>query len=109
MVLYCHSKFIPPLNPLDRRYLYEHCSIITNGNRYSLQDLETEIIKFARNDPLLYFTMSDCTKSTPATFIITEEKLEETRLYAARHFLDHSVSLIEGDYEVCTFSFIFHL
>jgi len=100
MVLYCHSKFVPPLNPLDRRYLYEHCSVISNEKSYSIQDLETEIIKFARNDPLLYFCMSDCTKSTPATFIIPEDKLEDTRLYAARHFLDHSISLIEGDYEI---------
>jgi hypothetical protein len=101
MVMYTHAKLTPPTTAMDRRFLYEHCMLYMNKKRYSLQDLESEAIKFAtKEDPLLYFCLSDCTKSTPATFMITLENFDITKIFAARHFLNRALIFDANNYEI---------
>lgn len=101
LVLYAHAKFTPPTNTLDKRYLYEHVTLLTNKRLYSLQDLEASALAFAtKEDPAVYFCLSDGTKSTPACFVFTKDDFKMTNLYAARSFLDKTVVVDGSDYAI---------
>merc|ERR1712137_616377 len=74
LVMYSHAKLTPPRTAMDRRYMYEYCSVFTNNKRYSIQDLETEALQFGSlEDPLVFFCLSDCTRSTPPVFLFSPE------------------------------------
>ena len=104
MILFSHAKFTHPKTNMDRRYLYEHTSVYTNKQRLSIQDIEKEALLFATKvDPFVYFCLSDCTKSTPATFIFSKANFSTTKIYAIRHFLQRNLVLDINNYEVCAF------
>ena len=100
LIMYTHAKFNPPGNALEKRYLYEYCSIYISGRKYSISDIESEILKDAKSDPALYFCLSDGTTSTPATFIFTTKNFDQTKQFAARHFLNQAMKFDTGDYVI---------
>src|SRR5690606_35193294 len=62
---------------------------------------ENEALKFAtKQDPLVYFCLSDCTRSTPATFLISTENYDMVKVYAARHFLNRALVFDSNNYEM---------
>jgi len=100
-ILYTHAKLTPPTNTADKRFVYEHCSIYTNQRRYSIQDLENEVFQFAtKSNPWVYFCISDCTKSTPAIFIFSEDNFEMIKHFAIRHFLNRTLIVDSSNYEI---------
>lgn len=106
MTMYSHAKFSPPLNPTEKRLQHEYCSVYTNQKRYAIQDLESECTRFAtKENPLVYFCISDCTKSTPAVFIFSVGNYEMTELFAIRHFLNRTLVVDTSNYEVTLFLF----
>jgi len=101
LILYAHVKFKPPTTATERRFLFEYCYVYFNGKRWSLQDIETEALKFAtKEDPLVYLCLSDATASTPATFIFSADNLEDTKIFATRHFFRRCVKFNPNDYEI---------
>lgn len=101
MVLYVHAKYSPPLTASERKFLYENCSVFTDGKLHSIQDLESQILDTASIDNLLvYFCLSECTKSSPATFIFSTDNLEMTKLYAVRHYLNRVLIFDTNNYEM---------
>lgn len=106
--MYSHAKFSPPLNPGEKRLVSEHCAVYTNQKRYAIQDLENECVRFAtKENPMVYFCISECTKSTPAVFIFSVANFEMTELFATRHFLNKTLIVDASNYEVNNFTWTF--
>jgi len=75
--------------------------VYLNQKRFSIQELETECTKFAtKENPLVYFCLSDCTKATPAVFIFSVGNYEMTELFAVRHFLNRTLVVDSSNYEM---------
>jgi len=101
MIMYSHAKLSPPLNPTDKRIVYDNCSVYLNQRRLSIQDLETECTKFAsKQNPFIYLCISDCTKTSPAVFIFSVGNYSMTELYAIRHFLNRNLFVDASNYEI---------
>lgn len=101
LILYAHIKFTPPTSAMEKRFMYENCYIYCNKKRYSIQDVETEVLKLAtKEDPMVYFCLSDGTNSTPASFIFSTGNYDETKTFAARHFFQRALVFNASNYEI---------
>lgn len=101
MVLYTHMKFSPPMTMIDRKYLTENCYLRIANETLSLSDIEAKALEAAsKANWQVFLCMSDCTVTSPATYLWTEENFDITRTHAVRYFLTKHTDFDAGDYTV---------
>eukprot|EP01095_Lingulamoeba_sp_RSL-Kostka_P007139 TRINITY_DN2248_c2_g1_i1.p1 TRINITY_DN2248_c2_g1~~TRINITY_DN2248_c2_g1_i1.p1 ORF type:complete len:589 (-),score=212.79 TRINITY_DN2248_c2_g1_i1:92-1858(-) len=100
MTLFLHAKFYPPTNNLEKNFLRETLTILTNGKLYNLSLIEKSAQLLSENDEFIHFCLSDCSYATPNTYIFTSDTYELKRRLAARKFLKEQCHLNEADYSI---------